>query len=132
MDCTTFTSVICLALSLSSLLAIRLLRLVRIFVTLLLAGLTLLTLIDEIYTNSKNWFRLPPSSTCCLTNAEMSSRIAQLFPELSTSGQESSQVTLPSIRIRFFRTPIRMCFFFKYVLRQFLTTPNIINIIFKR
>ena len=37
----------CLALSLSSLLAIRLLRLVRIFVTLLLAGLTLLTLIDR-------------------------------------------------------------------------------------
>ena len=49
MDCTTFTSVICLALSLSSLLAIRLLRLVRIFVTLLLAGLTLLTLIERFY-----------------------------------------------------------------------------------
>ena len=44
---------ICLALSLSSLLAIRLLRLVRIFVTLLLAGLTLLTLIEQFYSIKK-------------------------------------------------------------------------------
>ena len=44
---------ICFALSLSSLLAIRLLRLVRIFVTLLLAGLTLLTLIDQFYSIKK-------------------------------------------------------------------------------
>ena len=42
-----------MALSLSSLLAIRLLRLVRIFVTLLLAGLTLRTLIDRFYSIKK-------------------------------------------------------------------------------
>ena len=52
----SFTSVISefSLLSLSSLLAIRLLRLVKIFVTLLLAELTLLTLIDKNSIQLKN------------------------------------------------------------------------------
>ena len=37
-------------------------------------------------------FRLPPLNDCCLLTAEMSSKIEQLFPQLSIGKQESSQV----------------------------------------